>query len=99
MRYDFFDWDRWQNEVKNGSPKAVEYMAKYLIERGYKIVIYKHLFKSDYSLTYRNTTAYKLSAFEVMEILKSPFMKEKQKEVEDYFRRKIQRELLEDSTK
>lgn len=95
MRYDFLKLNQWDDEVKNGSPKAVEYMAQFLIKRGYKITIYKQLFKNIYSLTYRNTTAYNLKAFDVMEILKAPFLKEKENELNDYFKRKIQRELLE----
>lgn len=89
----FTDLEKWEDTIKNGHPKSVENMAKYLIERGVKLKLYKNIFKSEYILEVNNITCTCRNAREVMEILKGRFFYEKEAEEREYWQKVVKKEL------
>lgn len=92
-RFYFMDFKRWEEEIKNGHPKSVYNIVKYLNERGSKIKCYKNIFKSEYILEINNFTCYCKNAREVMELLKGRFFAEKSAEEKEYWQKVVQKEL------
>lgn len=89
----FTDEKNWEQMIKNGHPKSVEVMARYLVERGIKMNVYKSIFRSEYILVVNNITCTCKSAREVMEILKGRFLAEKEKEEAEYWQKVVRKEL------
>ena len=83
----------WDEMIKNGHPKSVEVMTKYLKSRGVKIKVFKELFKSEYIIQVNNISCSCKSAREVMEILKGRFFTEKQAEEREYWQKVVRKEL------